>query len=697
MTRIFIYLFLLLGAARTSAQYPENLVPNPGFENGGGSTDCTFTEEEDFNDAIEAWWASGYVYNALSTDNNPTPDWVNGNAKCGFCPAIPSKYVRLGCGNTEDYEAVLTKTKHLIEGGKSYIFKIRMRAEDANGLIHCEVKNINGGSTTSYMNIGGFQPGTNPASFCKWVTFSNVFHVPAGINYEWVYIKNKNYGPSVFLEIDDVFISEYCTNWIERQNLTWTDKNGLEEASSIVAGNAVSTYAAHGDVIIKANSQLTYKGVVDVALKDGVVIERGSDFVARIAPCGKECASPDFYLPSVYTICDNQCINISGGTALGMTYLWSSVNEAHMQYLLNATIASPMFCPPSNVNQGTYVYNATITNPCGETAIKTVRINYDAISNPTPTFSFINSNLGSKPDQPAFTLKPGPHTEKVLIDITDCDGTVLKSDVYVNGENFNNLGQIIWRNEDYFDPCGCYKIVVKSKNYCYEEWKTETFSWNRNRSLTNVDLANTSICRNGKRYVCFQGTGIDYIKMKIWNNWASADPVFDKTIEPNSTCFEIPNTWSNAGHYSFEATIMGCDGSKVFFEKQPFNVGPCNGNLIEDTTDWVGDAYNTGVIYTNPETGRKDSVYSALYPNPVTDYSTISYHIPMIGQVKITLHNSNFEQTAVLLNSAANFPLGDYEMQFSNADLTNGTNYYKIEYTNAQTPAVHITRFTSIK
>lgn len=64
------------------AQYPENLVPNSGFENGSGTPNCNTQDEDDFNDAIDAWWASGYESYFF---NNPTPDWCDANSQLNNC------------------------------------------------------------------------------------------------------------------------------------------------------------------------------------------------------------------------------------------------------------------------------------------------------------------------------------------------------------------------------------------------------------------------------------------------------------------------------------------------------------------------------------------------------------------------------------------------------------------------------------
>ena len=456
-----------------------------------------------------------------------------------------------------------------------------------------------------------------------------------------------------------------------------------------------------GDVEMLPGSVTVYKANTEVKLVEGFNVHRGGDFTAKIAPCGSNCASTNIGIPTDYTICDNECITLGGPSVLGMSYSWSAVTDEHLSYLSSTTVAKPVFCPPSG-GSGTYMYNVTITNTCGESTTKTGYVHYDTESNPNPEFTITNSNLSSNPDNPAFAINTPEHTEYVSVDILDCNNnnTVLHSNIYRNGVNFTAPQEIKWQFTGFMTPCGCYKIRVRSKNYCYEEIREEFFEWDRIKAPRNTAIPNVAICMDGKRYVCFTGSGVAQIKVEMFNR--HGNPVMNRTesVTSNPYFLQIPKgdfgRNLSSGVYFMIVTFIGCDGSKLKSERTTVQFLDCGTDFTGIGDGWYGDDYTNGdAYYANPESGMVDSLYSIIAPNPVFESAIIRYHIPEAGTVKISLMNANFEEKVVLLQNEHN-PVGDYEVQFSNTELLTGVNYYMIELFNEQN-ARHIKRFSVVK
>jgi hypothetical protein len=715
LLKIFGLFLCLIAMFFASAQSPVNLVPNGGFNDGlvePATTNITFVTDQirDWyyaDDDPDEWHWPGYVKPHLHWVGHSSEDYpCDGNsteARNSPFALYQNKFLRVKTDN--DGGARRTLSAPLL-GGKKYFQRVWVAGKTpttgTNWLrIHYTQYNMywnsNSGNNAHLWDAGSVTLATMPR-ICDWTVMEKVITIPDGYTSEQLnnIVVIAGLGAPF---VDNIELFEYCPEYMDRQNRQYFLKEEQEEAGTISAGKNIAAGWPEGDIIMHGSSKTTYKAYNEVRLLPGVTVERGADFTAKIAPCGMDCFSSNVPITEEFTLCDNECITLGTTRARGMTYSWSATNPDWLGYLSGTNIPDPIFCPPAG-GRGPFVYSFTITNACGQTTTKTIAIFYDAASDGNPFFGLFDSNLEDKPDNPSLIIKTGSHTEKVIVDITDCDGNVIQNSVYINGVNFNNLDQIAWNSTEFFDPCGCYKIVVKSKNYCFETWKIETFDWKRDRTLENLSISNVTICKDGKPYLCVDGEGIDKITIKLKNRWLQT--VWNETVDANvrPLCFPLPDgNWnqdlSNQSGYPLLVTFVGCDGTTISLE-DILTIFTCEDGIVGDSTEWHGDTYDHGGVYTNPETGQKDSVYSVISPNPVTDYSTINYHIPKMGQVKITLLNYNFEQKAVLLTSPDNFPAGDHVMQFSNAELLNGTNYYKIELYNTQS-AVHIKRFTSIK
>jgi hypothetical protein len=709
------------------AQLPVNLVPNSSFEEGKSSVnpDCynnpyfnSFTIPKDLNDYLQNWWTADPSPGGGIFGTVPTPDWfgpncwspgfISSNIKCrSWSPSNYGINRFIGMVDAEDDgedEGARANLISKLEGGHSYFFRTKlMQSEEGSVLgVHFtkwgESWNSNSSENTRLfdaMNIG-------IANTCEWYIIERKLEVPQNKNNDLQNIILKASGSyRRYVFIDDVELFEYCPNMMIRQNREYWFGKETEEAKIIVVGRQQAIGYKEGDVIIHSpgsNSNTTtvvYKASEEVLLRNGFIVERGGDFTAKIAPCGSNCRSSNISLLTDYTICDNECITLGGPSVLGMTYSWNAITDEHLSYLSSTTVAKPVFCPPDG-GSGTYTYNLTITNTCGESTTKTVYVHYDNESNPNPKFAITNSNLASNPDNPSLTINTVQHTEYVSVDILDCNNNILHSNTYKNGVDFTAPQEVNWQFGGFMSPCGCYKIRVRSKNYCYEDVKEEMLQWNRITTPTNVQFENFTRCEGGKRKICFSGSGVASVKLQLFNRKGLRDVSNTYNITGNPYCMEIPNDNEiTNGQYAIIIDFIGCDGT-IKNMTGFVSVFPCGDSFTDGGGTWNGDDYyNGGVYYENPENGTIDSLYSVLSPNPVLEGALITYHIPEAGSVKITLLNANFEQKAILVQNET-MSAGDYQVQFSNAYLLNGVNYYMIELSNNQ-QARHIKRFSVVK
>lgn len=680
------------------SQVPQNLVTNGDFEfptNDGSRCRTTF--------GLSNWRQVGTSFG--------TPDWVaHANdysvincvaIECLNNPLGGNQYIFIGKdAATPGGETIFNDLTNSLEIGKKY--KMRVWATGRPGdyfAVHL-LKNFNNWNTGLPNTILGTIPNFSydPNNHCSAFVYEKIFEVTeSGINKIAVTTVNGLDG-NCNIWFDNVELYEYCTELIIRQARFYKHESELEEANYIISGSVINGIAG-GDVSMLDGSVTTYKANTEVSLVEGFNVERGADFTAKIAPCGKSCLSSDLNVPTDYYVCDNGCIVLQGSPyARGMTIVWSSPVENHLDYLSTLNSLTPVFCPPSGAS-GLYTYSLTITNPCGETTTKTIRIHYDELSNPNPDFTILNSNLSVNPDHPELAISVPLHTERLLVEVLDCAGNILKTSEFKSGADFLSPATVLWSLADYFTPCGCYKIRIKSKNVCYPEWKEVTLDWNRITAPSNIVVPTASPCINGKRWICFNASGVNQIQILLFNRDGAT--IMDKTVPytgNNPYCYQIPDDIDILGSstYFMIATFFGCDGTQISQETTIY-FGPCGDGILEPDSGltWDGDTYSSGIYYSNPDNGLIDSLYSSISPNPVTDVSLINYHIPEAGTVKISILNSNFEEAQVLVQEN-NTPSGNYQVEFANNNLNNGVNYYMIELYNSQT-ARQIRRFTVIK
>jgi hypothetical protein len=317
----------------------------------------------------------------------------------------------------------------------------------------------------------------------NWVKVSGSFI--ASEKFEWITIGNFRRDDELlpndlgYVFIDDVLVSETCTPTLLIQNKIYNNEHRVYEADIIKAGFNVGAPNPTGNVIVKSNSDITYKGVNKVELLPGFSTEPGARFKAHLAPCGKDCfpaKSPS--MPVLHSVCNSQCIGIGGASDPFMaSYSWSSIPSNATQYISNPNLSNPLFCPPNGV--GAIRYFLTTTDECGESVTTEVLVYYDTAPNDNPSFTITDQELGNFP---SFTFNLNPHTEIVVIEFinTSTQQTTLygfPKGIYFSGTTFS------WTLSSPLPNCNDYIIRIKSKNICSSNWYTQDIPWLRNRNI----------------------------------------------------------------------------------------------------------------------------------------------------------------------------------------------------------------------
>lgn len=701
--KILTFIFCVMAFITSFAQIPVNLLPNPSFENGNMPDDCSIHDRNalDFNNNEIASWRLADPHPDIFNTDVPSPDWLDVlmcSHKDQTChgitdPDLTKRFIGMGGG-----EGIRGMLPYDLPGNKKYKIRAKLRMIQYNDFPNFFPIEVNLTNKSEHWNDRDddnqrMMPATtlgfdNPANDCKWQTCERVFEVPADKGDKMKNIVFWCPGDSRYINLDDVELYEYCTEWMLRQNRLYklTEK---EEAGYIHVGNYVSPGYPAGEVLMDSGSKTIYKAYNDVSMQPGTTIRRGADFLARIAPCGKPCMPPDGTAGSDQALCGGQSVTLGVPVpAFGYTYSWSATPAGALQYLSATNTSNPVFTPPAG--QGAVQYTLTITNRCGESTQRMVIIKYDNQPSFAANFSILAPALSS--DHPSFAVSVDPHTEEVRIELQDCDGNVINTYAYTNSLDFqNNL--LSWQFTGTVNACGCYRFVVKSKNYCSDEWFEQVLDWNRNTSFSLDFISNVVLCGNPtNNFFYVKAKGAKHVKVSIFNEWDAPVYQSESPYLSDPMAFPMPHVSDNS--YAYVVEITDCNG----------NVHTYHGFVrlfgCDDLEDIAADGDDTGLtdIHTNlvfeqPD-GMLDSLYSLLTPNPVTEAGNIAYHLPVNGHVKVAVCNANFEQVAVLVNEDQ--AQGDHGCSISAAEIPFGLNYYMIELT-ATKVARQVKRFSVIR
>lgn len=691
-----LFFVLIIVYTGVYGQSPEQYLPNNSFEDGNCEPRCYGYYSS--GSAADAWSFNSDIYGWELADPTPggisavaSPDWesihcelAHGSVCTGY--SLPSTLRFINLNHDEGIRAGLGFG---FAGNKTY--KVRCKLRQGCTYDHQYIEMVmtryaddwhSSNSDNTHKSAALYFP--SYAQSCTWYATEALVYVPAddGGKMTNVVFWSPTAGESI--HIDDVELYEYCTEWMTRQNREYRVFEEKEEAGHIWAGKEVAGAWPAGEVTCHPGSKTTYKGYIEVSLKNGFHAYRGAEFHAKIAPCGKECMPPD---PSAYkdtTPCGLLSVVLGAAPQHGMTYGWVATPSEAIQYISSDRIANPVFTPPQGI--GSFKYRVTITNPCGESVTKEIIVGYDNEPNSRPGFDVVSSDLTSQ--TPYFGLSLNAHTEKVIIQILDCSGNVVKEyPPYYNGLDFFNSG-LVYSLTECLDPCGCYKFRIRSKNYCYDQWYEQVLNWNRSTAFNFVSMSNSlelgNSGPNGK--FCVIAYGAKHIDLDIYNAWGGIVFSYHGDYKCNPMCFDLPQ---NISCWTYYVTMSLTDcGNNIHKYNNTLLVYGCGSGLTGSTDSSGFAGIDQGVIFGG------DSLYSSIMPNPVTDVSTLTYHLPVDGHVKVSITNANFEQLVVL--DERDKTKGDYKVSVNGNDYPIGTNYYLIEFTAADQVARQVRRISIV-
>ncbi|MCU0422134.1 MAG: hypothetical protein MUC81_04915 [Bacteroidia bacterium] len=676
--KYLVTIAILFISEHVYTQTPSNLINNFSFEESNNNLNTRDTCERSFVYHRPLYWqVYDYVGCVVCT-----PDYISFNQdKLSYCytcinknqnPFQDDKHIFLYFNNPSK-EYVLTTLNEKLQSGKKYKFRIQATGSP-NEYFYGHLTKKGGADWQSSQNdnmmnfFSGTIPSTPIKEECKVKVYEQVVDVNKNdLNFLVLQVNGEKNTYQEF-RLDRVELYEYCTESIIRTNREYRYEAELEEAKYISAGEIVNTTNT-GNIQMLEGSITTFKGEKEITLVSGFNVNRGADFTAMIGRCGSSCPSSDVELTENYYLCSNSCINIGSHSIRGLTYEWSSLNPLNISLLSSVDKSSIIFCP-GNTSSGTYIYTIKIRNKCGDITEKTIYVHYYPNAIPNPDFTVVNNNLLTNPIYPWIEIKPILNSEKVTVDVMDCEGNLLDTKTYLSGIEFSDGENIVWSLNTFLTPCNCYKIRIRSKNFCSQVIKEEILNWNRIKQPTNISLPTLSFCKDGKRWICVTGDGINKAEFIFFNRYGTEVSSVSHTFNSNPFCFEIPN--ANIlpdGTYFMTTKIWGCDGTQVQYDRTSIFFPSCDN--IDEVSNPSDNALN------NLQTDPFDSVYAIISPNPLSYHNQIKYHVPQSGRIIIKVLNSNFENIFTVIDKKHD--VGDYLVDFKNNNILEGVNYIYIE------------------
>lgn len=672
-------ILLLLLSTISIAQLPANLVNNYSFEESTNNSTTRTSCEKSFVKHRPVYWDTYEVYSCILC----SPDYYSFNQDhSDFCykctdknrnPFQDDRYIYIGY-DPPGHEYILTELNQSLQIGKKYKFRIQAMGTP-NQWFGAHLSSMGGDEWLSSQSnkMMNFFVGSIPSNYsyndCNVRVYETIVDVDKD---DLKFLAIEAQGQShVFprYQIDKVELYEYCPDLLIRSNREYWYESELEEANNIIAGANVNVVWP-GDILMIDGSITTFKAGTEVTLVPGFNIDRGADFTAKIAQCGSDCPTTNTEFNEKYYLCANECINLGAYNIRGLTYEWTSTNPAFLNLLSSTNISSPIFCP-GNAEPGTYKYIVKIRNNCGDLTEKIVYVHYYPNLNAPPAFTILNTNLNLKPTYPNIEIAPSVYTEKVTIDVLDCDGNILLSKSYFSGIDFLTTENIHWALDTYLAPCHCYKIRIRSKSFCNETIKEEILTWDRPKQPTDVNLPTLSFCKDGKRWMCISGDGIDKAEFTFFNLWGTELNKSTHTINANPYCFPIPEgNRLPDGTYFLTVKLWDCNGAEVVFDRTTIFLPSCTS--LTDNADTDNTALHADGL---------DSLQLTVSPNPLQHINQINYHVPKNGRIKIKVLNPNFESIKTVVDS--DHLSGDYVTPLSAEHLVFGINYILLElFTN---------------
>lgn len=299
----------------------QNLVPNPGFENGNTEYATCNTDINPFNfryggdeifidDYINNWGTQGIIPPGFGTHTYSYPDW------CTYSTApYPGNnfYLHIIFGNIPENFGNRTRRDNVwvgLNGGNlqaytTYILRLQIR-------------------TDNFVDVGSIAypsgPTTNTLGFIlskygpKWyvytgndkIEFDNAFSISTSLlpyttlEYAFNTGSASDYKNLVLImnsggvDIDNVELFEFCPDNLAIQDKDYYYPEGDYQAGqTIAAGYNVGGPGPTGYVTVHNGGSTTYQAGQAIELKPGFSVQAGGLFLGKISPC----VSPEVHRP----------------------------------------------------------------------------------------------------------------------------------------------------------------------------------------------------------------------------------------------------------------------------------------------------------------------------------------------------------------------------------------------------------------
>ncbi len=406
----------------------DNLIYNPGFENGPNSPKCDYgIEQYDqalfIDNDIYDWkraTCSGFAPFYKCTNQYSYPDWMEcscGSKKAGL--NCYSRFVYLDKTSDKGHQdAIRTGLVNKMGSDKNYLFRITYAGVSPKSSQQPDLSARTRIYFTKYSTNWSANWGNSKLSFVMYppsdAWFQHWFPLNGPILNSIPYVGDlfsKLSNIAIDCEqgefyIDYVELSESCANPILIENHQFNfsiDELPYKSSGILRAGYDVGSSQPNGDVVVRTGANETFKAATSISLEPGFIVESGANFNMVIEPC-------DIYNPN-------------------------KTNSYNIQ-----AISDKEFLVSDGVSE-VYVYNdATETIDCNADTIKIYGLDGDTTSYINYQWDYGNGITSNDKVAKLFYTQPGSYLVKLAI--TDSLGvTDTLTKTYIKPPCGNNINQ----------------------------------------------------------------------------------------------------------------------------------------------------------------------------------------------------------------------------------------------------------------
>ncbi len=460
---LFLVTFLFFLFQKEYAQ--ENLLPNPGFENGNiVDATCDYDgvfpnpSDGDISGKIDNWNTDVNWGKAFSVHTYSSPNW------CQYSPPpFPGNnyYMHLVFGNTDNNR---TRRDHIWAGFNATLqpntsYVLRLQVEDDNL--------VNSGSISYAWGpidvVGVIFSKYGEHWYQHWgntrVVINNAINIPTSqypyILYEIIFSSNLGNSSQlkniVFImnsggvDIDNVELFAACPDNIEIQNKDYYYGTGYNAKDYIIAGNNVGAPGPTGNVTVHNGGNIGYEAGGHVELDPGFSVEAGGVFTAQIAPCQsliihspENDTSMHIETNTITLTCPIDTLHIvgiDGDTTAYKTWFWnlgngqtSTSSHPSVYYTTPGTDTITLYGTDSTGHIDTVTEYVVVPDCNGHRAIHTKNNSSDS--------TLLNNTLTGS----GLTVQPNPSNGNILLSINEQNDGIVKY-IYL----YNIYGQLVYQ------------------------------------------------------------------------------------------------------------------------------------------------------------------------------------------------------------------------------------------------------------